>query len=403
MSDENTLEIDTTVPENYANESVAPEFFANQEAPPDEQAIRVLMVEDNDYYFRFIRQLLRHCPEPRFELDRAARLSEASQYLTWNTPDVILLDLLLPDSDGIKTLTRIKQQSNGAPIVILTGSDDANIGLLSVSEGAQDYLVKQHISNDSLIRCIRYAIERRKSEESRLRLAAIKDFTAALAHDLQIPLIGANKLLDALLTGALGTLEKEQADVLNQLRESNSSQLKTVQKLLEIYRYESRAALSFENIHLDELIAGCIAELSLPAHERSTLVVNIPVDVPAIPGDRLALCRLFTNLLDNAIKFGTRGERVEVRAETQRDHLAVYVHNSGHMIPAEVQTSLFRNFFQGVPGKQYVTNTGLGLYLCHRIASLHQGRIILSSSSEAGTTFTVVLPTAKNYPLKPAV
>lgn len=360
-----------------------------------QNSLRVLMVEDDKDYYAFVRRLLIHQAQSNFHLVGVHSLAECSRQLAIETPDIIILDLNLPDSSGLPTLERVNNLSNGAPIIVLTGSDDEQIGVQAVALGAQDYLIKQEVSNSSLVRCVRYAIERRKSEEANLRMTAIHDFTNTLAHDLQVPLIGSAKVLDALFSGQFGELSTEQLKAVASLKESNRGQLHLVQKLLEIYKYESATArLNLEFLDVRQLVSKCKDDLAARSDKTAPIVTNLPGDLPMVLGDRNSLYRLFSSLLDNAIKFSTGSDSVEIRAERLDNKLAVHVHNFGPVIPPEVQNLLFQKFWKGIPGKRYIAHTGLGLYLCQRIAILHDGRITCRSTPEEGTTITVILPLA---------
>ncbi len=364
-------------------------------APLDgsKSSLQILMIEDDSYYYRFVRQLLKRARNPEFEVAHANNLAEASKLLSLETPDAILLDLHLPDGNGLINLARVKEVASGAPIIILTGSDDERRGLEAVGLGAQDYLIKQQIKDDSLIRCLLYSIERRKSEESILRLSTIRDFTAALAHDLQVPMIGSNNVFDAVLSGRFGELSPQLENVLSELNESNRKQLVLVKKLLEIYRYEVGPS-DFERVEVDikAVLSRCVFD-SLERLGRSIpIAINLMDDMPVVLGDADSLYRLFCSLLDNAIRFCDGSEPIEVSAEVVGAKLTVQVRNSGPAIPDEVQTGLFGKFWQGVPGRSYAPNTGLGLYLCYRIVRLHHGRITCQSTEAEGTTITVRLP-----------
>lgn len=358
-------------------------YFSDASDSEIERTVNVCIVEDDKYYCEFVRRLLASRRHPPFMLSHADTLREAQKYLQEENPDVILLDLNLPDSRGLNTLAEMKEFS-AAPIIIITSSNDEALGLQSVTLGAQDYLVKQHVSKDSLIRSIRYAIERRKAEEQSLRLAAIKDFSATLAHDLRVPLIGAQNVVEGLLRGQLGQLSEKQIEALNVLKESTRSELQLVQRLLEIYRYEvdvsqfPMKALSVSHILEKFILANSVAfpELSLS--------IELPEECRAILGDEEALLSLLHSLVENAYKFGD-GRPVTLRARAKNNFVFMGVHNWGSPISTDIMRNLFLRFWQGVPGKTYVARTGLGLYLCDRIAQLHQGRMICTSSPEDGT------------------
>jgi PAS domain S-box-containing protein len=134
---------------------------------------KVLLVEDNPYEAELIEDLLLGISgRQQILLTKVERLSEAEQRLNQENFDIILLDLSLPDSRGIKTVARIQEYGVNVPIVVLTGDRDEELALRLISAGVQDYLVKRKIDGELLIRSLRYAIERqncqdalRKSEE----------------------------------------------------------------------------------------------------------------------------------------------------------------------------------------------------------------------------------------------
>ena len=127
------------------------------------ESIRILLVEDNPADAQLLREFLAEVENTDFELVRVERLGDALQRLGNERFDVMLLDLSLPDAQGLETVTRAYKQ--GAPIVVLTGLDDKTLAINALRAGAQDYLVKGQIAAPLLERSIRYAIERHRSEE----------------------------------------------------------------------------------------------------------------------------------------------------------------------------------------------------------------------------------------------
>jgi signal transduction histidine kinase/DNA-binding NarL/FixJ family response regulator len=122
--------------------------------------IPLLLLEDNEADACFLIEILEDAENPPWQINHAKRLSKALEHLSQTQFDVALLDLSLPDSKGLETLTRIQSVAPNLPIVVLTGLDNREISLQAVAQGAQDYLVKGQITAEVLIRAIRYAIER---------------------------------------------------------------------------------------------------------------------------------------------------------------------------------------------------------------------------------------------------
>ena len=126
------------------------------------QPIRILLVEDNPGDARLLREYLADAGAARFELAHVQGLGEAVERLHTSAFDVVLLDLSLPDSQGLETLRGVHAEAPGLPIVVLTGLDDETQSVLAVQQGAQDYLVKDRVDANLLVRSLRYAIERHR-------------------------------------------------------------------------------------------------------------------------------------------------------------------------------------------------------------------------------------------------
>lgn len=130
-----------------------------------ENAIKILLVEDNPPDARFLVEMLAESSiRGRFALKKAERFSEAVRALAGERFDVVLLDLMLPDSSGLDTFRTVHGKYPDVPIVLLTGLADENLAANAVREGAQDYLVKGQVDPNLLVRALRYAIERNRSD-----------------------------------------------------------------------------------------------------------------------------------------------------------------------------------------------------------------------------------------------
>jgi PAS domain S-box-containing protein len=128
---------------------------------------RVLLVEDNPADARLVEILLSEAGSSAdFEVAHSERFAEALQRLEEATFEVILLDLSLPDSSGIETVSRMRAAAPRTPMVVLSGQDDEEVALRAVQQGAQDYLIKGQGDGNLLARTIRYAIERQRAEEA---------------------------------------------------------------------------------------------------------------------------------------------------------------------------------------------------------------------------------------------
>ncbi|HEX9925533.1 MAG TPA: response regulator [Anaerolineae bacterium] len=126
------------------------------------ELLKILLVEDNPSDVRLLQEAMAETETVEFELGHVDRLSEALARLKVETFDLILLDLMLPDSMGFETLTRIREADSTVPLIVLTIIADESLAVEAVQQGAQDYLVKEEISSRMLVWGIRYAIERQR-------------------------------------------------------------------------------------------------------------------------------------------------------------------------------------------------------------------------------------------------
>jgi serine phosphatase RsbU (regulator of sigma subunit) len=144
------------------------DLVATAEIPAEPDVIsplRVLLIEDNAIDARLIQIMLSEAGGGFFQLERAERLSSGLNRLAMGDVGMVLLDLSLPDSQGLNTFSRVHRQALGVPIIVMSGLDDQTVAVNAVHEGAQDYLVKGQVSGQLLVRAMRYAIERKRTAE----------------------------------------------------------------------------------------------------------------------------------------------------------------------------------------------------------------------------------------------
>jgi diguanylate cyclase (GGDEF)-like protein len=138
---------------------------------------RVLVIEDSTTYAVLTEQMLKDALGPQTAIEIADSLAIADVRIRSNTPDCILLDLSLPDAKGVEAVGAVQAMAPEVPIIVLSGHDDDALSVQAVQSGAQDYLVKQHANPQLLARSIRYAIERKRTEQEIARQAFVDPLT----------------------------------------------------------------------------------------------------------------------------------------------------------------------------------------------------------------------------------
>ncbi|MBX3072407.1 response regulator [Candidatus Obscuribacterales bacterium] len=353
----------------------------------------VLLIEDDPFFISIIQSVLSSDEHFNKGILSARSLAEAAKFLNNFEPDIILLDLALPDSEGIRTFHAVHDLAPEVPILILTALDDTPLADESVACGAQDYLVKGRISPDALTRCIRYSIARFRAEKSVLRLRAIEDFHSALAHDLRVPVQGADRILEHILAGNVGELTAELRNAILVLNDSNKVLLNRLNKLLNLYRVEFGSVdAEWRLTNPLDIVNAVIAERQNDIQKKELKVEIFQSEVePSLHTDPELLREVIDELISNAVKFATTGDTISVRMETSDTRVSIKISNPGHYIAQEDKRDLFRKFWRGTPGKSYVATSGLGLYYCQQIMNVLNGTIACRSNPDL-TTFTVRLP-----------
>ena len=151
---------------------------------PAAAPLAVLLVEDNPGDARLIQLMLREASETAVNLTRTDRLATGIEYLALGLTNAILLDLSLPDSQGLATFARLHEAAPDVPVVVLSGLADETVAVQAVAAGAQDYLVKGHVDGTVLLRALRYAVERQRAEVERRTLLAREQAARAEAERL---------------------------------------------------------------------------------------------------------------------------------------------------------------------------------------------------------------------------
>lgn len=244
--------------------------------------------------------------------------------------------------------------------------------------------------------------ERSRILREREDLATQRDtFMAVLTHDLKNPLIGAERVLGGLISGATGDLTEEQINALSMVKRSNDDLLSMVKTLLQLYKFDRNTeVLHFEEAGIETSIMEAVEEMEpLAGNHGIELRCKISAALPPVRIDRNAMTHVLTNLIQNAIKFSNKDSIVEISADNLDDlYCQIKIHDNGPGIPEKVLPHLFERYNQGETGKHYKTGTGLGLFLCNQIVQAHQGKLTCTSKESIGTTFSIILKSATENP-----
>ncbi len=353
---------------------------------------RVLLIEDVPDDVTLIQHALALEHFTAFECVHASRLHAGLEVLARGGIDLILLDLTLPDSEGLATLVTLRARAPRLPIVVLTTSDDEGLDLQALQQGAHDYLVKSSLEAypNLLARSIRYAIERKRAE-------LLKDeFVNMVSHELRTPLTTMREFTSILSDGIAGPLTKDQQEFLGIIRSNLDRLGRMIDSLLDVAKMEAgHLTLAKGLVDIEALLDHVIKSLRPLADNKGIeLALQLPASRPDILADADKLTQIFVNLIGNAIKFTPAPGRVTVTLAEHPHDVQFTVADTGLGIAPDDLPKLFEKFQQLHPpqaGEQQ-QGTGLGLAISKRLVELHGGRIWATSAEGRGSIFAFTLP-----------
>jgi signal transduction histidine kinase len=363
---------------------------------------RVLLVEDEPGYARFLREILLEISEVQHEITLANTLEAATRSLRTESAsfDIVLLDLGLPDADGTEALAQIVSCAPTLPIVILSAREDLGFAIESMRLGAQEYLVKGQAEHVILPRAMRYAIERKRlrdaaiaAREEAVRANAVKDnFLAMLGHELRNPLAPIVTAIALIEQRDVKGIERELAVVRRQVQQV----VRLVDDLLDVARIaRGKVELQRENVDIAEAVTAAVESAKpLLEERRHTIHLDVPPGELHVHGDLARLTQVVTNLLTNAAKYTPAGGNVWITARADDASIELRVRDDGIGMEAPLLSRVFGLFEQGSMSFDRASGgLGLGLAIVQNIATLHGGTATAASEGLGkGSELIVRLP-----------
>ncbi|MEB3216306.1 MAG: hybrid sensor histidine kinase/response regulator [Nostocales cyanobacterium 94392] len=315
-------------------------------------------------------------------------------------PDLILLDVMMPEMDGYEFTRRIRENQDlpFIPILLITAHDSTS-AVEGLDAGADDFIHKP-VDPDELQARVRSLLRLKHSIDERDHMASLRqDFVSRFTHDLRTPLAASNRVLKLLREGNFFEVSPPVEQIFSTMIASNDDLLHMVNSLLEVYRYEADCKqINLDTVNIYDLINDVVQELT-PLAEEKQLTLKLKLadqnredtafnSIFKIIADRIEIKRVLTNLIGNAIKFTNQGF-IEISLQMNSETAEIKIQDTGTGISPEQQAILFERFR---PGKNKNSGSGLGLYLSRCIIEAHQGSIHVKSEPGKGSLFTINLP-----------
>jgi len=357
------------------------------DVPIINDSVHILLVEDNQKDVRLIKDLLVMKQKHQWQLTHVQNLDGALKLIKQVDYDIVVLDLFLPDSNGIQTLKRFIIQNNSLPVIVMSDLRDEDLSKDAIREGAQDYLVKGQFISDFFIRAVQYAIERKKIEILRNELLGYVN------HEVSSPLYVIKDSLSQISEGVLGQINKRQELFLD-LTLSGIDRLMTITEdyLLCTSLELGKLTIRKRKISINGIVREIAETFRMSFRQKNLdLHLRLPFRDIWINADRERIGQVLTNLLNNALKYTEQGF-VKIAVRKSGNNIRCVIRDSGLGIAKEEIPKLFKKYGQTESSYKNYKGNGLGLYICKTLIHLHGGRIQVKSRVNRGTKFIFTIP-----------
>ncbi len=366
--------------------------------------VTILLIEDNPGDARLLRETLADAHGSAIALAHASDLRAGLARLAQGGIDGVLLDLGLPDSEGLATFAAVQGHAVDLPIIVLTGLDDEELAERAVREGAQDYLVKGQVPAVLLCRSVRYAIERKRAEKAlremeirartQERLASLGQVATGIAHEIRNPLSGLNiylSMLDTMVAEGKGLDDEARrmaATIVAQLRSASGKIEAVINRVMD---FTKPRAPRLSPVDINFAVAEAFAlSKTLLAKRHVRLTTALCQQLPPVRADLPMMEQVLLNLVTNAAQAmekmpGTRDIRIS--SFRDGDAVVVTVADSGPGVPEALREKVFDPYFT-----TRIDGSGIGLSICHRIVADHGGTLTVGASALGGAEFRMALP-----------
>ncbi len=364
---------------------------------PEAKNFSILVVDDNKENLKVVSNFLK---VEGYQIALAISASDALKILQDTPIDLILLDVMMPQTDGFSFCRQLKEDDRFSelPIIFLTAKTETKDLVEGFQAGGVDYITKPFQKEELIARVnnhIALSHARRQIRDQAEEISKInrtKDrLYSVIAHDIKSPFSNISMLISSLAEGYLEPGSEEFNEILMSINESTQETYELLEKLLQWTRSQTGdLELSPEAIQVDELIASVCRLLNPQAGKKEISLEHQAEKDLVIEADRNMLQSILQNLISNAIKFTEKGGKVSVEASRDNQQAVICVTDNGVGMTREIMEKMFTDQGQlTTRGTADEKGSGLGLLLVRDFTEKNNGTIDVESTPGSGSSFTL--------------
>jgi signal transduction histidine kinase len=384
-----------------------------------EMKARILIIDDEEGLHKGCRRVL----EPHgFHVEGAFTLAEGRQKIENSMFDLVLLDVMLPDGQGIAMLPRLREKDQDLVCIVMTGFATVELAVEAMKAGACNFLPKP-FSADLLLLSVNQALEKRQLSRDNKRLKNFEQdvsqlwsvargeldgfeqftretigpaaFRLTIAHEFRAPITALLSFLILLRKGYVPPDQQEK--IIDNAIERGQDLLDLVDDLMNLTSANEDLSPAQATLHsLADDLEKAAPSLQAQAQEKGLMFKLTTTHRPLVNTNPMLMDQLWTNLISNAIKYTPAGGSVRVILAQDEGWAVGTVSDTGIGMSAKEQELIFHEFYRAPRAKEMERHgTGLGLSFVKRIIDGYRGRIDVQSEPEKGSRFSFRLPLAK--------
>lgn len=349
----------------------------------------ILLVDDTPEHIEAAVLVLK---DSNFRIRVATNGNTALKLIYDQKPDLILLDIYMPQMDGFELCRLIKNTPalKSIPIIFLTSFNNEESIRKGFESGGQDYVVKPFNATELLARVNTHLMLKKHAESLEEANKELDSFCYTVSHDLKSPLLSLNKLVEFLAADHLNQLDEDGKELVYNIQEKSSEIIHTVDRLLEFSKM-CEMKVNFEILDLNEMFIDVYNELKSLEPQRS---INIHIrPLPPVNGDGVMIRLLISNILSNAFKYTRHKDSavIDIQSAEGKGEYVFSIKDNGAGFDMKYSSRLF-GVFQRLHTKDEFEGSGVGLAICQRILKRHKGRAWMTGELDRGATFYFSLP-----------
>ncbi len=359
---------------------------------------RILIVDDDELIIESFERFFQES-ENIFDIDKTSDSREALRFIEQRNYDLVITDIVMPEVDGIQVLRKVKEVQPESEVILITAYSSTGSALDAMHFGAFDYITKPFDLSELKIRIMRAINKRKAVLEKQNKINEIERLLFSLSHDFKASIVAIKGFAKIFTQDYYNKIDSEGQFLINRINSNITTMESMVESLLE-YTKIGNWQVETENINTKEIFQEVAANFT-PALKGNNIHLILEKNLPEVFFYKSGLRQIFSNLIDNAIKYARDDIKSYIKVGVNNSAIAnssfehFYIEDNGVGISPHDANIIFEVFQRGVKCAQK-KGYGIGLAIVKKILDTMNCTIRVESKENEHTRFYFTLPKARH-------